>query len=637
MRQLQESGAERRKGSALVMALCVVIVLSGLGAAFLLVTRSASQRQGAETQDLQAFYLAEAGLAESFQALRIGRSGQVGSEVQPAEHGNGLLWVDAEDTADGQVRLTSTALLGSGRASLALVVEPVVIQLGFFSDEELVVDSVLLVDGFNSDESTYEELVGGLPSVVPGPDDFVHDNVSVKVIRIAQMYYDYSYVEAGAYYYVDSVSRDPIMRTIDARDYFDAKQAADPSIEDPTGVHTDSGGLISSNASVVFTAADSQPVAIFGDVIPGPEGVVAGLLTGQVTGDTTPRTTAVVLPTVELPNVALAAAVRHDDLFPMLVSPGTSGHQRIEVAAGAELILRGPATVVIGDLVLEPGALLTLDTRDGDVEIYVTGGMDLQVGSTVTTSSDYPDELSIQVDAIPSGPEGAPIKLNATSQFHGTLYAPETEVEVGSEFEVYGGIVARKLDIGPGARLHFDGTEHRGSPLPKLVSWRIMQIPAAVRNDRGNPYSVLGIEPGDPLVLAEAHDLASVHLSLTYKDRSNIVQSFYGTEDQFDWSLVAEVLKLEREAERDKLDESSDEVVDEVASVVRIEVQTMIDNRTSDGFPVGGSQFVDNIIQYMPLSGSEWDGILGIPDTMDPDSWDRLVQEDIAAGGTGGN
>ena len=142
------------RGSALTLALIVVTMVAALGAAFLRVSTAVTQRQSGEVETLQAFYLAEAGLAESFQALRIGRSGQVGSETAPALYGDGLLWVDASDTIDDQVRLESTALCGMGRATLSLVVEPVEVPLGFFSDEDLLVDSVLLVDGFNSDAPT---------------------------------------------------------------------------------------------------------------------------------------------------------------------------------------------------------------------------------------------------------------------------------------------------------------------------------------------------------------------------------------------------------------------------------------------------------------------------------------------------
>lgn len=663
------SPARARRGSALVLALGVVIILSSLGAAFLVVTRTASKRQGSETQHLQAFYLAEAGLAESFQALRIGRSGQVGSEASPAEYGDGLLWVDATATADDQVRLTSTALYGSGRASLALVVEPVDTPLGFFSDEELVVDSVLLVDGFDSGEATYEEEIVALFSLrdyaldlaaIVGRD-VVDKYLSVDDPRAAQqlavmaafdeqqtaelvsihpdLHAAYiagtlfpesvlaptfgtgTVVLSPDYVAIDSdaaaLDSDPLLVTDSTMEPTSGAVSTSETTVSPTALpteYTDSGGMISSNGSIIFSAASAGQVAIQGDVVPGPDGVVQGLTEGSVTGNTQPRTTLVDLPAVEVPTVAMAAAVRHEDLLPMLVSPGTSGHAGIEVAADAELILRGPATVVIGTLVLEPGAVLTLDTRDGPVELYVTGGMDLQEGSVVTTSSDYPDELTIQVDAIPTGPDGAPVKLDATSQFHGTIYAPETEVHVGTYFEVFGGIVARKLDIGPGARLHFDNTEYEGSPIPRLVAWRIMEIPASVRNNLGNPYSVLGVAPGDPLTLSEAHDLASVELNLTYEDASGAERSYAGTEDQFDWSLVAKVLKVERESASTTSDPTDTTTVDpvepedplapdEIAPGVRIVVHAAI-----SGYPslMNAKDLVDLLIPLSPLSPEEW-------------------------------
>ena len=606
----ERTPAPSRRGSALVLALLVVVMVGALGSAFLTISSATARRQTSEVENLQAFYLAEAGLAEAFQAIRIGRSGQIASQAEPAAFGDGLLWVDATETVDQQVRVRSTALHGSGRATLQLVVEPVDVPLGFFSDEDLVVDSVLLVDGFNSEEATYEEEVGKLPSVTFGPDDYVHDNVSVMVVRISEMYYDYAYREGDTFYYVDSVPRDPILRTIDARDYFDAKNADPSSSESPTAAagHTDSGGLLGSNGNVNFGLPSGEAVDIYGDIVPGAEGTVNGVEDIFVSGDTDPRTAPVELPPVEVPALTLAPPVRHDDLLPLVVPPGASGHERIEVAADAELILRGPATIVIGTLVLEPGALLTLDTRDGDVELYVTGGMDLQPGSAVITTSDFPDELTVQVAPIPTGADGAPVKLEATSQFHGTIYAPETEVKIGSDFEVYGGVVARKLLIGPGARLHFDSADYEGSPIPRLVSWRIVELPTGVRGRGGDPYSLLGVERGTLAELSGAHDLASVVLTIEYIDHSGATQNYTGTEDLFDWTQVAEILKLERDATRPQEEPytepepAPEPPLEPEPEPLRQEVMEWV-----DAYPMlmNEKDMVDGLIPLSPLSPEE--------------------------------
>ena len=123
---------DNQRGSALVIALIAVAAVATMGAAFVQVTGSLSRRQSREVDQTKAFYLAEAGLAEALQALRIGRTGQIGTEDEPAAYGQGLLWVDATETTDDQVRLEANAQCGAGRASLALVVEPVEQPLGFF-------------------------------------------------------------------------------------------------------------------------------------------------------------------------------------------------------------------------------------------------------------------------------------------------------------------------------------------------------------------------------------------------------------------------------------------------------------------------------------------------------------------------
>ena len=582
-------GRAKTRGNALVMALVLITVIAGLGVGFLQVTMSSTHRQAADVDRLQAFYLAEAGLAESFQAVRIGRSGQVASEAAPASYGNGLLWVDAVDTVDGNVRLTSTAVVDSGRASLSLLLEPISIPLGFFSDEELVVEDVLLVDGYDSGEATYDETVaielgmtepsiGEPPPEEPPSEIQLYTDFLVSKMGAAKLI-DYLTMDAGAIV-AREVARSTALTLDEANQFLNrywdvraAYEAGEAVIADPTvsttettlgettleettsrtrealpstsDWHTGSGGLLGSNGDVTFSSASGVPIEVYGDVVPGPGGTVGGVESVEVTGETAPRSELVELPPVEVVDVTLAPAVLHDGLLPLVISPGTSGHESIEVAADAELVLRGPATVVIGELVLQPGALLTMDTREGPVELFVTVALDLQAGSTVVTS-EAPSDVSVQVAAIPTGTDGEePVKLEATSRFHGTIYAPETDVHVGGSFEVFGGIVAKRLEVAPGARLHFDTAEYDVSGVPRIVAWRIVEIPAAVRGG-----GVFRFAEGDLVPLADAHDLESVELSVTFLDELGRLRSYTGLESHFDWSHVAEVVEVDRTATR---------------------------------------------------------------------------------------
>ena len=325
----------------------------------------------------------------------------------------------------------------------------------------------------------------------------------------------------------------------------------------------------------------------------------------------------------------------------MVVSPGTSGHRRIEVAAGAELILRGPSTVVIGELVIEPGAQLTLDTRDGDVALFVTEGIDLQAGSNVETTSELPDELSIQVAEIPSDGGDAPVQLNATSQFHGFIYAPDTEVRIGGDFEVYGGVVARRLDIGAGARLHFDSTGLEKSPIPRIVSWRIIEIPSVVRHSQA-AFARLARQRRVAKKLGDAHDLDHVQLSVRYLNHSGTELTYDGKEDDFNWTTVAEVVDVDRDPDRTRENSAADATrkgdstggtTTPVLPNVRPRVNHLIENGCEHGNH--NAHYVDELVTKLPLSREEWQAFYAGPQPKDKEV-ERLIEEDLKAGGPGG-
>ncbi len=586
------------RGSAIVVALITVTTIGALGAAFLRVSSSFHLRQKSELENLQAFYLAEAGLAESFNAIRMGRTGEIGSEASPARFGGGLLWVVASETANGNVRLESTGMVGSGRATLALHVEPVEVEVGFFSDADLVIQSVLMVDGFDSEVATYQETLG---------------------------------------------ERQPDVHAADLQG----------AVEDFGGSvaavgHTDSGGLLASNGSVRFDIPEGDSVEIWGDVKPGPDGSIEGLDMGvSVMGDTDPSSNLIELPEVEVPDVSMAAPVRHGGVLPLVLPAGTSGHASIEVAPDCELILRGPATIVIGSLTLEPGAYMTLDTRLGDVELYITDGMDLQRGSVVTTTSEKPSEVSVQVAPITTI-DKAPINLEATSQFHGVILSPATDVMVGSEFEIYGGVVAKRLEVGEGARLHFDSSGFEGLPIPRVVSWRIIELPAAIRGLRGDAFKIMGVDPENLEALSEAHDLSAVWLALTYTDLMGCTHVYEGAEEDFQWESVGDVVSIERVATREKEQGDSELGGGDTGGdpVVQGDQGDQGDQggqpagirSTFDGILSGYSHphdQADALVSLAPYSAEEW---VVIYDMGAGPAHTRMLEEaDAAAGGTGGN
>ena len=653
------------------MALIVVGLISSLGAGYLMLSRSLTRKSSADLEISQSFYLAEAGLAEAFNAVRIGRSGQIGSETQPCAYGNGHLWVDASNTVDGHVELRSTAAVGAARSSLALTVEPTEIELGFFSDEDLVIESVLLTDGFDSEQGSYTSQVSGKELVVDPSYPYLMVDEQNGVLFYDGLFYrfvgrngDSFMVDQSMDFYQanelgESLDGDYNFNGFVTADHYDGydpwatkeyaaivdyltSQPYQATLTDTgevatsvLGPTTGGGGLLASNGEVLF--ADPNGIGeVFGDIESGPYSATSSGTDVQVTGDWTTRDQDVELPPVTIPDVPFEGSLVHDGLLPMLVSPGTVGYSKVEVATDAQLVLRGPATVVIGQLTLAPGASLELDTRNGNVDLYVTDGMDLQPGSLLTTPGQAPDELSVQVSPIQTvGNQGAPVKLESTASFYGTIYSPGSDVHIGSDFEIFGAVAAKKLTVASGARLHFDNSGLDGSPIPRIVSWKIVETPDIVRNRR-DIVKLLGLDRASLLRPSEAHDLAAVMMTIRYLDKSGLQRQYSGSEADFDWSQVGEVLQVSRNADRPGEGGSADDPDPLDPNAVRSEVQGWLDLGDASGWLTGGEVFCDSVAAYVPLRASEWDAINAVAGNINATALQDLRDSDIAAGGTGG-
>ncbi len=579
------------------MSLITMAVVASLGAAYLQLVTSTAKRQSGELATLKAFYLAEAGLAESLYGVQLGRSGQVASIVSPAQFGGGLVWVNASQTKDNQIRLVSTAMWGPGRASLSYVMQPRELTLGIFADEDLEIDQVLMIDGYDSGLGSYEDqleeeqpLPEGMPQALkdylfqaaPSGQGTVgcylgYHDACVGELSHASIFADVpnpdpnqegenlplGEAEIEALLASRNASQQPFIGEAQVQvdnlydsyieEIMNSGLVGDETIYPRPGIglHMADGGMLGSNGSVLFDANNTELQEIYGDIVSGPAGSMEGMERIVMTGEHKPRGLTVDLPGVQVPTVSMQEAIRHESVLPMLIPSGLSGLEHVEVAADSELIIQGPAIVVLGDLSLEPGALLTLDTRGGDVALYVTGSMDLQPGSDTVTTGDTPSELSLQVAPVESFLGEAPIKLEANSQFKGTIYSPGTEVYVGSTFEVFGGVIAKKITFGAGSRLHVDRAEYGGSPIPDIVSWRILELPEADQSMNVNPYTFVGRDRSDAPELSVPSSLNLVAIEVNYLDHNGVANTFTGCESDFDWSKVKSVIQISRDSYRE--------------------------------------------------------------------------------------
>ncbi|MFT5198153.1 MAG: hypothetical protein ACI87O_000806 [Planctomycetota bacterium] len=685
-----------RAGGALIVALATMTIVASFGAAYLRLVTSASSRQSSEVATLKAFYIAEAGLAEAFHSVRIGRTGQVASIMTPAKFGGGLVWVDASQTKDDQIRLVSTGMWAGGRATLSYVLQPKELTLGIFSDEDLVIDQVIMVDGYDSDLGSYESqleedqsLPADMPQILA---EFLFAPCSAGD-GTNGCYMGYHQGCVGALNHSTTFGgaalgggRDPAAteepaggseqggygKFLIARDqglelYINSMREHvdllyDSYVEEAMGrgipsgetlyprpgigFHMPNGGSLASNGNISFDTTNSELQEIYGEIVTGPSGELAGKERIVLSGEHRPRGLSIDLPEVTVPDLHMQGPVRHDSPLPMLIPSGLSGLKHVAVAADSELIIQGPATVVLGELILEPGALLTLDTRMGAVALYVTGSMHLQPGSETVTTGESPTDLSLQVAPIASFGGEAPIRLESASQFKGTIYSPDTDVYLGSDFEVFGGVVASKLSFGAGSRLHVDVAEYGGSPVPRIVSWRILELPAGKNALSLNPYTFVGRDPAEAPELAAATDLDRAVIDVDYVDSSGTVHNFIGRESEFDWSNVRSVLQITRDSYRELEPGAERRVINdkfgtalEVAKGPRqslVELSEWAASASSDPQQIGKlrAALKKSLKDKAPFSEDEW-GVIQSIGIMDQGTLNKLSAYDMRAGGAG--
>jgi hypothetical protein len=576
-----------RRGGALALALIVAVTVAAASAGILLVSTHFARRQANTVHDMRAFYVAEAGLSEAYNALTIGQTGQIGSMEAPARSGEGLLWVDATELADGNVRLESTGLVGLGRASLALVVERVEQPLGIFADEDLIIDAPILVDGYDSEAAPYEEQVvapgvvavlrknTGLTEETPPYEGALivsYEDVEFLVVGETETEYLlqlYDTDDGDLHMAVGSLLKDSLGQApvgempIDWANLnrsntdrihkhfeqwglpwppagYDDGSGWGGTSDAPAGgttglgVHTSGAGKLASNGNITFTGTAAE---IYGDVVPGPEGEVLLGSGTHVTGSTAPRSDTLELPTVTQPAVEMQPAVEYGGAAPMVIPPSTIGYESLTVLSDAEVIVRGPSTLVLGDFELEERAVFQVDNLDGPVDLYVIRSARLVESSEFFVHSEDPSQLTLRFVGASD-----PVQLASTSAFRGMIYGPDAAIAVEAPFEVFGVLVGNTLDLGAGVRLHFDAGIAGGADrlnLPRLISWDVTEVPPEIRAHRMDPFEALGLDRDELEQPVDAGETNTWALYMKYTPPgTNKKVDYDGPYHEFDWSEV---------------------------------------------------------------------------------------------------
>lgn len=180
-----------------------------------------------------------------------------------------------------------------------------------------------------------------------------------------------------------------------------------------------------------------------GDASPGPDGEVETKGNSKVTGLTDPAGNAKDVPAPTVP----AGAIDLDKLK----------------LQGNESKTLGPGTYVADSLSISSNGKLFLS---GPVMLYVTGPVSV-AGNALVNPGGLPGLLSI----VQVG--GRSVSVGGNTTINATIYAPDSNVEVNGNAQLFGAVIGNSLDLDGNAKVHFDEqltTQSGGGGALRLVA-----------------------------------------------------------------------------------------------------------------------------------------------------------------------
>lgn len=151
---------ESQRGTVLMVAMILVLLLAGLSLAYVAITGSQAMQTYTSYKSDRALYIAEVGLADAvFDITENDGTGEVALAVAGGNYA-----VDTESLPLNRIVITSTGLFADTERVVEVVIEDVVdtiFEYGFFSDETYGLYSNAWVDSYDSEAGSYESQISG--------------------------------------------------------------------------------------------------------------------------------------------------------------------------------------------------------------------------------------------------------------------------------------------------------------------------------------------------------------------------------------------------------------------------------------------------------------------------------------------
>ena len=161
-----------QRGSAMLVAVLAIVVLTGMSGAILSMSMSSNSQQDAATDGVRASYLAETGISHALANLTSGDDTDIGTANAPIAFSSGNYFADLADNGDGTYTVTSVGNAQGAQRVIEAVLSPV--GGGAFDNA--------IFAGNSSGDPLYELDLGGCASQADHIEGDVYSGGDVNVV-----------------------------------------------------------------------------------------------------------------------------------------------------------------------------------------------------------------------------------------------------------------------------------------------------------------------------------------------------------------------------------------------------------------------------------------------------------------------
>ena len=246
-----------------------------------------------------------------------------------------------------------------------------------------------------------------------------------------------------------------------------------------TNMYASANGDVGSNGDVNM----DQNSQVWGDATAGPEHDTYLLGIAEVTGSTTPMDEAMEFPPITVPTYTNFGTLTVTATTTIPASNRT--YSNVRVNASKTLNITGPANIVMTNLEVRGGGRVNIDATNGPVEIWVIDDFIMNSNAQIA-STDFLAR-NVRINLVSDNVINPEVKVDldeidfeSNSKIYGTIYAPNAQVTIDSNFELFGSMIARKVDLNSDCFIHFDEDllNSTASIVPKfeVLCWREVPI-----------------------------------------------------------------------------------------------------------------------------------------------------------------